>query len=191
MHSDSSAASCNLLIGFNWIVDRQSVGRLLDTIGRALGDDPRPRCLVLCIASEGGFVDQAIYAYEVLRTLPVALITHNLGVVASAACVLYAAGRKRVASPGSVFLAHGSRFTPPAGANLSRDELDLSTRRAAHWDARMAEVIAEAAGREPHDVAEWFRDELFPASVAVERGLAHEILPLYRGPQDRFVQVSL
>lgn len=63
--------------------------------------------LHLLLSTPGGSVDCGINAYNVLRGLPIEIVTYNAGSVNSIGNVLFLAGDKRYASPGSTFMFHG------------------------------------------------------------------------------------
>lgn len=70
-------------------------------------NSPQPvKTLVLNISSSGGSVLSAITAYNLLKSLPCEVHTHNLGEVSSAAVLPYLAGTVRTAEEISKFFIH-------------------------------------------------------------------------------------
>ena len=63
----------------------------------------------LLFASTGGNVDAGISAYNVLRSLPIKLVTYN-GNVDSIATIIFLAGDERIAVPHATFMFHGVAF---------------------------------------------------------------------------------
>jgi len=64
------------------------------------------RRFVLPIQTSGGSVFSAMYAYGVLKDMPVEITTVAVGYVDSAGIVLYCLGNRRHAAPGASFLFH-------------------------------------------------------------------------------------
>jgi len=63
--------------------------------------------IYLIISSGGGNVFEGMCIAEFMRTLPVKVITHNVGQIDSIAGVIFAAGTTRYANKNSSFLFHG------------------------------------------------------------------------------------
>lgn len=86
------------------------------------------RSVYLLFSTQGGQVAEGITIYAVLRALPFALTTHNVGSVNSIGNVVYLAGARRYASPASTFMFHGVGFAVVAGMQLEekflRERLD-------------------------------------------------------------------
>src|SRR5262249_35044299 len=112
----------HFLLGFNLIIDRISIMRLMGTVGVAL--DRGAQSITICMSSQGGAQDQAFYAYELLKSSPVPITTYNLGVVQSAALTLFLAGSKRYAVPHATFLMHKTVYAPQAGLSHGQDLLN-------------------------------------------------------------------
>ena len=62
--------------------------------------------LMIHISSEGGNLAAGFAAYHFLRSLPIAVTTHNLGNVESIAVLLFLAGAKRFVVPHGRFMLH-------------------------------------------------------------------------------------
>ncbi|HEU5436794.1 MAG TPA: ATP-dependent Clp protease proteolytic subunit, partial [Telluria sp.] len=60
----------------------------------------------LHLSSEGGNMTAGFALYFFLKSLPIPLITHNVGSIESIAVVIFLAGQKRYACPGTRFLVH-------------------------------------------------------------------------------------
>lgn len=63
------------------------------------------------IASRGGDTDAGLSVYALLRAMPCRVVTIGLGVVESAAIVIFCAGKERVCTPNTRFTLHASRTT--------------------------------------------------------------------------------
>src|SRR5690348_16113733 len=66
----------------------------------------------LLLSTPGGSVMHGVTVYNVLRGLPVTLITHNVGNVDSIGSVVFLAGEQRYACPQTTFMLHGVSFAP-------------------------------------------------------------------------------
>jgi ATP-dependent protease ClpP protease subunit len=180
-----------VFIGFNFTIDRQSITRLMQAVGLVMERKPRPQAIVLCISSEGGMIEQAFYAYELLRALPVGVGTYNVGLVASAANILFMAGNVRMAAPGTSFLFHDARFPLPGPGVMRQDELALTVQSIRQSDIRSADIIADRIGKPVKEVKRWFGEKLRTADFALKHGVIGEITPVRIGHPDEFLQVVL
>jgi ATP-dependent protease ClpP protease subunit len=178
-------------IGFNYFIDKQSISKLMSAIGVILERKPRPEVLVLCISSDGGALDQAFYAYDILRGLPVGVATINVGTVASAALVLFMAGNVRLAAPHTTFLFHEPKFTP-APVLMREQELEYTLSNLRHYQRKLEGLIAEKTGASLGVVKGWargekMRDAEFALSQKVISGIEGPII----GATDEFLQITL
>src|SRR5262249_11887886 len=105
-------------------IDRLATMRLMSAVGLAI--EKGAQSITLCISSNGGAPDQAFYVHELLKASPVPITTHNVGIVQSAAMIIFLAGSRRFAVPLSTFLMHKTVHNPPAGASYGQDLLDHS-----------------------------------------------------------------
>lgn len=62
------------------------------------------------INSNGGSINAGIALYNYLRTLPIKVTMHNMGMIASIATVVFLAGDDRYACPHATFLFHGAQY---------------------------------------------------------------------------------
>ncbi len=68
------------------------------------------KTLYLLISTPGGSVSNGINAYNVLKSLPCKVITHNVGTVDSIGNAVFLAGAERYANPEATFMFHGVGF---------------------------------------------------------------------------------
>jgi ATP-dependent Clp protease, protease subunit len=73
----------------------------------------------LLLSTPGGNVMNGINLYNVLRALPVKLVTHNVGNVDSIGTAVFLAGKERYACPHSTFMFHGVTAGFQQAAQLS------------------------------------------------------------------------
>jgi len=105
-------------VNFTCPVSQSTVNAL---IGNCLGAiNQKASGLMVNISSSGGDLVAGFTAYHFLKSLPVPVYTHNLSNVESVANVIFLAGKKRTANPGSRFLLHPFHwgFSTPAADHL-------------------------------------------------------------------------
>jgi ATP-dependent protease ClpP protease subunit len=98
-------------------VEEVSAQNLLRAMGRFIGQIDVVHLSVNCA---GGRQLVAVGLYHQLRAMPFRLVTHNIGVVGSAAWPLFLAGSTRVAVPGSTFFIHPSYVDIPTPTERTR-----------------------------------------------------------------------
>jgi ATP-dependent Clp protease protease subunit len=128
----------------------------------------------LLIQSSGGFVGDGIAMYNLLRNLPVEIVTYNGGAVESIAVLPYLAGKVRRASKTATFMIHRTGCTLPSRATA--EDLKAKVEQFDVLD-RNSEEILRLHLTMPDD--KWAihaaRDLLISAQEAKEFGIAHEI----------------
>ena len=78
----------------------------------------------LCFSSLGGYVADGIFLYHHLRSLPMHVVIHNTGTVASIATTLFVAGHRRLCAPHSIFMMHP--VTVGSGGNMASAPLQAA-----------------------------------------------------------------
>jgi ATP-dependent Clp protease, protease subunit len=130
--------------------------------------------LLLC--TPGGMVMHGITIYNVLRGLPITLITHNVGNVDSIGAVIFLAGEKRYACPQSTFMLHGVAFGTVTPTQFFERSLKERLASIQADQERIKAIYSERAGISPEDAEKFFLGESTIGSAdAVARGLANEV----------------
>src|SRR5271165_2415692 len=110
----------------------------------------------LLLSTPGGSVMHGMNLYNVLRALPVTLITHNVGNVDSIGNAIFLAGAKRYACPHSTFMFHGVGFDVPQQMRIEekflRERLDGITSD----QKRIGSVIEERTRIDKEAIARLF-----------------------------------
>lgn len=110
--------------GFTGMIDDNGATRLAAAFNMAVNE----ACdeVHICMSSLGGYVHSGIYLYNHIRALPLRVIAHNVGSVASIAVAVFAAAEERYCSQHAVFMIHPTSFSPQAGmtATLLQSSLD-------------------------------------------------------------------
>jgi ATP-dependent protease ClpP protease subunit len=135
--------------------------------------------LRLHFSSPGGPNPDSFGLYGFLRSLPVPLITHNIGNVESMSVIVFLAGQRRVASPHSRFLIHPMHwgFTGPCTIDHARfreylNILDNDLERYAQVFDEQTKGAEKRLNIRTHLSSE---DKIIAASDSVACGMAHEI----------------
>jgi ATP-dependent protease ClpP protease subunit len=182
------SAAKDYYLGYNYALDRQSIGNLVTLVQQAVA--LKARSVTICMTSVGGAPDQGLYAYEVISALPVPVYTHAIGSVQSAAMILFMCGEQRTAAPGTNFLFHETVFTG-GGAPLKYDDLIGQAQAIDHNDKWSHDLIAQRVSRPVEEVAKWFigqnvRDTQF----ALDNGIIGKVQSLVIPNNAEFCQVS-
>ncbi len=131
--------------------------------------------LELHMSTEGGNMTAGFALYFFLKSLPIPLCTHNIGSVESVGVVIFLAGQRRYACPGTRFLIHPLHWG--FGSLVAADHSRVSEwRDCLDFDAeRYANIFAEATRGAPAPVD--VRNNLvatariFDAEQALEAGI--------------------
>lgn len=178
------------ILGFNLIVERNAITRLVQAIAEAAARGAKS--ITLLISSPGGATDQGFYAYEVLKNFPVPISTHNVGWVHSAAMPIFLTGVHRFAVSNANFLMHKTVHTPQAGVSYGGDHLDCSGASIEADDARSIAIIAERINQPVETVQTWFLgQQLRSTEFALQHGLIEKIMPVQFPAQSQFFQIAL
>lgn len=132
----------------------------------------------LHMSTEGGNMTAGFALYFFLKSLPLPLTTHNIGSVESVGVVIFLAGGKRYACPGTRFLVHPLHwgFGSLVAADHSRvsewrDCLDFDAERY----ARIFEEATKATGAQDDIRTNLFGNaRIYDAEQAVAAGIIHK-----------------
>jgi ATP-dependent protease ClpP protease subunit len=190
MNGNQPPNPLHYLLGFNLIIDRIAVMRLMAAVGAAMQQGAHT--VTLCISSIGGSPEQAFYAYEILRALPIPITTHNVGAVHSAAMYIFLSGSKRFAVPNANFLMHKTIHSPPPGSSYGIDHLDYSGESIVADDERSVAIVAERTKQPIDKVRPWFSgQQLRSTEFALEHGFIEKVMPVQFPAQSQFFQVTV
>jgi ATP-dependent Clp protease protease subunit len=132
----------------------------------------------LHMSTEGGNMTAGFALYFFLKSLPLPLTTHNIGSVESVGVVIFLAGQKRYACPGTRFLVHPLHWG--FGNLVAADHSRVSEwRDCLDFDAeRYAAIFEEATGgaSAPIDIRTHLTGNarIFNPAQAVEAGIIHK-----------------
>lgn len=138
------------------------------------GEDP-DKDIVLYINSPGGVVYSGLAIYDTMKYLRSPVSTMCVGMAASAAAVLLAAGHKgkRVALPHARIMIH----QPHGGARGQASDIEIQAREVRYLKDTIIKILSEACGK-AHDILtlDMDRDNYMSAATAKEYGLIDDVL---------------
>ena len=138
------------------------------------GDDP-DKDIVLYINSPGGVVYSGLAIYDTIKYLRSPVSTICVGMAASAAAVLLAAGHKgrRLALPHARIMIH----QPHGGAHGQASDIEIQAREVRYLKDTITKILAESCGKS-HDILtlDMDRDNYMSAATAKDYGLIDEVL---------------
>ena len=138
------------------------------------GEDP-DKDIVLYINSPGGVVYSALAIYDTMQYLRSRVSTMCVGMAASAAAVLLAAGHKglRVALPHARIMIH----QPHGGAKGQVSDIEIAAREVRYLKDTITKIMAESCGKS-HDILtlDMDRDNYMSAATAMEYGIIDRVL---------------
>lgn len=133
----------------------------------------------LLLSTPGGAVQYGITIYNFLLSLPIKVVTHNLGNVDSIGLVIYLAGVERYACPHTTFMLHGVAMQVPAPTTLFEKNFQESLARLTADQERIKGIYSERSKVSPEQAESLFLQETtLSAEDAVSRGIVHEIRQL-------------
>jgi ATP-dependent Clp protease protease subunit len=142
-------------------------------------EDP-DKDICLYINSPGGSVTSTLGIYDTMQIIKPEVSTICLGMAASGAAVVLAAGAagKRMVLPNSRVLIH----QPHGGAQGQAVDIENQAREMAFLRRRVDEILAHHTGQPVERVSrDTDRDYILGAEQAVEYGLVDEVLTARRG----------
>jgi len=169
-------------LGFNAAIDRKAAEAIMTSIksSQQAGFDT----INLSITSVGGIMDQTYYLFNMIESLPLKMITWNVGNIQSAANILFLCGDERYAVPNSTFFFHQvgfdgqGRFTAPY--------IQERLKALQYDDLRSATIVAHKSGKPLEEVRVWQNTELvMDTKAALDHGLIHDVRE-FRIPPDAF-----
>lgn len=156
------------VIGEDWYGEGVTLKRI-DAALRAIGE----RDVTVYINSPGGDMFEGIAIYHRLQEHSHQVTTKVLGMAASAASIVFLAGKKREVASSAFLMIHNCWTWLAGNRHYLRDIADDME----EFDAAMADLYAETSGQPAEDMAELMDDETYiRGKRAVELGLATGLL---------------
>lgn len=122
----------------------------------------------------GGDADQAISMYDLLTSQGVPVETRAIGMCASAATILFAAGSERISTNNCQFLIHEARYPWHDGGTAAALEKDAAELR--RTNEKIAEIYASVSKKTKDEwLATMAEDRMTSAQIMQEFGLVSKI----------------
>ncbi len=131
--------------------------------------------LYIAISSGGGLISEGLSLAALLRSLPIEVITHNIGQTDSIANVIFASGKKRYATATASFLFHG--VSQPLNSNMSETQLYESYTNLVRLRESIALHFSSYTGIPLEDITNLMVDggKILSATDALNRNIIHEM----------------
>jgi ATP-dependent Clp protease protease subunit len=134
------------------------------------------KTVYLMLSTPGGSVMNGMNLYNVLRSLPIHLVTHNVGNVDSIGNAVFLAGEDRFACPHSTFMFHGVGFDLNGQFRLEEKFLKEKLDSIHIEHNRIGSVIEERTKLERDAISKLFLEaQTKDATFAVGCGIVKEI----------------
>jgi ATP-dependent Clp protease, protease subunit len=176
MTSPSPASPLPTYISFSAEVIPQTTEALIATFAQCVNQGVEEVHLLL--STPGGMVMNGMNLYNVLRSMPLKLTTHNVGNVDSIGNAVFLAGETRYACPHSTFMFHGVGFDVPTGTGMHFEEKILRERLESILadQKRIGSVIGERTSLKPEQIEVLFREATTKdANYAASVGIVDEV----------------
>lgn len=132
--------------------------------------------IYLFLSTLGGRVINGLTLYNVLRGMPIKLITHNVGSVNSIGNVVFLAGDERYACPNSTFMFHGVGFDISTPMRFEEKDLRERLNSLSADQDRIGKVIVERTNLDDDKVGKLFLEAVTrDPSYALTNGIIDEI----------------
>lgn len=126
------------------------------------------------VDSPGGDADQAISMYDLLTSQGVPVETRAIGMCASAATILFAAGTERISTNSCQFLIHEARYAWHDGGTAGALEKDAAELR--RTNEKIAEIYASVSQKTKEEwLATMAEDRMTSSQIMQEFGLVSRI----------------
>jgi ATP-dependent protease ClpP protease subunit len=144
----------------------------------------------LLLSTPGGSVMNGINLYNVMRSFPFKLTTHNVGNIDSIGNAVFLSGQKRYACPNSTFMFHGVGFDCPAGLRfeekIMRERLDGIMQD----QKRIGTIIKSRTNLNEKQIRNLFREaRTKDANYALSVGIIHEIREVQVPPGNTIISL--
>jgi ATP-dependent protease ClpP protease subunit len=145
----------------------------------------------LLFSTDGGGVMYGINVYNVLRSMPFTLVTHNVGNVDSIGSAIFLAGERRYACPHSTFMFHGVHWGFQGPGSLSAMQLRETVASVEADETRISSIIDERTNLSEGEARTFFRDaHTMNATDALGAGIVHEVRDVEVPPGSQVLALS-
>lgn len=171
-------------LSFCGTIDEASATRIAKMLNAAVNE--RYDSVYITISSNGGYVNDGVYLYNHIRSLPIPVTFHNIGTVASIAATVFVAADTRYCSKNSTFMIHP--VLTPAGQSTMAIETALKS--ALLDEQRIERILSDRTGLTEELLLERrLKDSYFAAEQALENGLIGGIKEFCLPPGNQIFQI--
>lgn len=154
------------------VIDDQVVSQLIQALN-GLVAEKRPEEIYILMSTPGGNVNAGIVLYNFLRSLPVKIITHNMGQVDSIGNVIFLAGDERYMAPATSFLFHGVVMNGEGAFSLGKAQLNELANQFQQDEKRIETIVCNRSKLTKTRLAELFNQG---ESLGSEDALTHQLV---------------
>jgi len=173
--------------GYTGLIDSNGVTRLCQALNMAVNN--QADVIYLCFSSPGGLVGDGIYLYNYIRALPVEMIIHAIGTVASIATTVFVAAQNRYCSANAMFMMHPTTVGPFA-VGVAASHLQSALDSVVADDQRTERILRERTGLSDEILlAKRSRDVHLSPQEALKFGLVHEVAEFTVTPGNQLIQI--
>ncbi|HEY3916359.1 MAG TPA: ATP-dependent Clp protease proteolytic subunit [Stellaceae bacterium] len=173
--------------GFTGPIEPGGVTRLCQALNIAANQNYDQ--IYLCLSSQGGYVGDGIYLYNHIRALPVEVIAHATGSVASIAMICFVAAHTRYCSAHAMFMMHPTSVGPFTD-RVVWERLQSALDSAVADDARTENILRERTKLSDEMLsAKRVGDVHLTPKQALEFGLVQDIREFSVPPGNQLVQI--
>jgi ATP-dependent Clp protease protease subunit len=151
-------------------------------------EDPKKE-IHIYVNSPGGSVTDGMAIYDTINFVKCEVVTYCVGLAASMATVLVAAGTKgkRYALPNSRLMLH----QPTGGAGGQTADISIAAKEILRWKKTLNEVLAEKTGQPIERIEkDSDRDFYLSAEDAKEYGLVDHVISSHSAPAAEMAKAS-
>lgn len=175
-------------VSYSTDVNQASVRSLISAVNQLVEEGCNEVHVLL--NTGGGAVNYGFEAYNVLRGLPVRLITHNTGNVDSIGNVIFLAGDERRTCAHSTFMFHGVVWNI-GGSQVSGQQARELLNNIDADHRRISDCVADRTALTTSEVADFFNEAATKdAAFAMDKGIVHSIADVSIPAGSPFLQVT-
>ena len=142
-----------IFINFSAGINQRTAATLMNFLAEKINIGEKE--FYILISSPGGNVKDGIALHNYIKSLPVKIIMHNIGIIDSIANVVFLAGDERYAVPHSSFLFHGVGFTIEK-ARLEEKDLKEKLKIIERDQGLISQIIKERTRLSVEQIGEMF-----------------------------------
>ena len=145
----------------------------------------------LGISSSGGNLNSGFAIYNQLKDYSANFTTYNIGGTNSVALLVYLIGQRRVATPISSFLFHGTNWTFASNNEIPFSQISDALNTLANQEKALFDEISKVSGINRKTITRWRNSSRnLSAEEAVKFGYAQEIGPFAIPKTSNWAQIG-